>query len=192
MPVPYKLGDKKNWMFEQMRYSPEEMTIIKATFSENEALVRNIRSFFLQFNEEELHLGEPVIRVLRKEILPEANEGEPIGSIGDIWGGVDTKISPEEYYPHVLSREKCVNYLEQQFENINKMREDWKREIVLKDFAKRPFSKKDPMELYTDMTARLTCLVMIDKCLITLVTLAGVKTESPAEVKKRLDKDSVK
>lgn len=177
-----------------MRYTDEELALMKNTFSENDELLVAIRKVFLQLPlqqfEKELIQGiaqhEEVITLLRKSILPEIDGDAPFNQVIDLWMTVETKDKePESAYLQLVAREKLINYLEQQLKVLTGGAEKIKFSTLV-DLSK----PKD--EVFTNMIMRNTLIHHIEMQLNTFSILAGQKNETVEQTRERLLKDSLK
>lgn len=76
----------------QMRFTDDELEIIRKTFGENEFL----------------------LKLLRKVFLPELDPKAPIGQMIDLWMTVDVKDkSPEEIAVALLARNEVIRHVDQ-------------------------------------------------------------------------------
>jgi hypothetical protein len=181
-----------------MRYSIDEMGIAKNTFAENEDLFFALRKVFLQMPLDEVDkqslkahiVGKPdVLKLIRKTYLPELDPAAPIHQIIDLWMTVELKEkSPEDAYPHILSRELLIKYLAQQLEVLESLEDNGS--IRLSDMA--TVEGKNELDLYVGMVTRNMLIAHNEQQLNQLNTLAGTKTETPEETVERLKKDSSK
>jgi hypothetical protein len=98
----------------QMRITDDEIRLIKATFKDN----------------------EPLLKLMRKMFLPELDPTAPLGQMLDLWMTVSIKdMSPEEAYVNLLARNTLISHLDQvllQMSLISKMEEQSPAEVVAK------------------------------------------------------------
>lgn len=81
----------------QMRINEDEMRLIRATFKDN----------------------EPLLRLMRKMFLPEIDPSAPIGQMIDLWMTVDIKeMSPEEAIINIKARNTLITHLDQQLMSL--------------------------------------------------------------------------
>jgi len=77
----------------QMRFSDEELNLIKTTFRGNEKL----------------------LKLMRKVFLPEIDPEAPLGQIVDLWMTTNiNNVSPEQAYVNILARNNLILHIEQQ------------------------------------------------------------------------------
>ena len=181
-----------------MRFSVEEMGLIKNTFADNEDLFKAVRKVFLQVPLDEVdkqslkaHVSgkADVLAIIRKNYLPEIDSDAPIHQVIDLWMTLDLKDkTPEQAWPHIVARETLINYLEQQLQVLETLED--KGEVRLDDM--RGAEGKTPERAYIDLVLRNTLISHNEQMLNQLNTLAGTKTETPEETQERLKKDSSK
>lgn len=190
---------------QKMRFSDEELQLIKNTFADNDDLLKVLRKVFLQMdlttNDMELLrvmiLNKPdLLKVLRKNFLPELEQDVPIGQQIDLWLTIGLKdMIPEIAVMHLKSIQIWKDYLEQQFEALDK--EEFflfNKKITLRELSgiKIKDDYKYDTDIYIDMLARNTIINSVEQGLMQLLILAGKKDETVEELKNRLAKDSAK
>ncbi len=178
-----------------MRYSDEEISLMKNTFADNEELLKAIRKVFLQIElrpeEQAMITGlsnhKNVLDLLHKVFLPELDGDAPFNQIIDLWMTVEVKgKTPQEAFLELSAREKLISYLEKQL-------------VILSGgvTADISFSECTKLNLgvdqvYCNIIMRNTLIQHVEMQLHTILLLAGHKNESPEDTKKRLAKDSSK
>lgn len=76
-----------------MRFTEDELLLIRDTFKNN----------------------EPLLKVLRKVFLPEYDPTAPLGQIVDLWSTVDMKnMTPEAAWLHFTARHDLIKHVESQ------------------------------------------------------------------------------
>lgn len=81
-----------------MRYSDEELTLIKKTFKGNEML----------------------LKLLRKVFLPEYDPNAPIGQVIDLWMTLDLGgLSPEQSQVRLWARNSLITHIEHMLNELN-------------------------------------------------------------------------
>jgi hypothetical protein len=186
------MAEKKK---QQMRYSDAELSLIKNTFADNDDLVRAIRKLFLQMPIDAIdrqvlkgYKNRDVINLLKKTFVPTLDPNAPPHQLLDLWMTVTLKDrTPEQVFPEILAREMLIDFLEQQLESFEFESQEKTR---LDDFLK--IEGKTPLEVYIGLYTRNTVIAHVEMMLTQLVNLAGIKTETVEETKKRLLKDSTK
>jgi len=82
----------------QMMYTEDELTLIKATFKNNEKL----------------------LKLMRKVFLPEYDPNAPLGQVIDLWLSLPVKeMSPEAAQINILARNSLIMHIENQLQVIN-------------------------------------------------------------------------
>lgn len=77
----------------QMRFTDDELALIKSTFQDNEKL----------------------LKVLRKVFLPEYDPNAPLGQAFDLWMTIDVKtVPPDRALINVQARNEVITHIEQQ------------------------------------------------------------------------------
>lgn len=80
-----------------MRFSEEELTLLKNTFKDNTKL----------------------LKLLRKVFLPEYNPLAPLGQNIDLWMTVDVRnLTPQDAMIRILARNELITHIEQQLMQI--------------------------------------------------------------------------
>lgn len=81
-----------------MRITEPEMALIKATFKEN----------------------EPLLKLLRKIFLPEIDPNAPIGQVVDLWMTIPpAELTPEQAYINLKARNSIIAHVEQQLQQLS-------------------------------------------------------------------------
>ena len=178
-----------------MRYSDDELSLMKATFADSEPLLMAIRKVMHQGGLSKTETGlikdlrKEVLAVIRKSFKPELDLDAPISQVGDLWYWLPVQLqekTPELMHPFLLAREKIVDYIEQQ---LTVMEGGKAGKIKLEDFIKNP-SKQTKDELYANVLTRNTIIGHTESVLQQFVSLAGLATETVEEVKKRVKSNS--
>lgn len=82
---------------QQMRYTDDELLLIKNTFKGNERL----------------------LKLLRKTFLPEYDPYAPIGQVVDLWMTLDVRsLTPEGAYIRLIARNELISHVEQQLQQL--------------------------------------------------------------------------
>lgn len=182
-----------------MRITDAELGLIKATFADNEVLLKIIRKVFLQIKltqDESLIFTSSVINhdavmeLLRKMILPTVDGDAPIHQVVDLWLTVNIREkTPDQSYSEIVARDILIKYLEQQFKEIEGEKPK-KGRMNLADFV--DIGTKSPLEVHSGLLARNTIINHIEQQISQIQILAGRREESVEETKERLQKDSTK
>jgi hypothetical protein len=183
-----------------MRYSEEELQLIKSVFAENDELLKAIRKVFYQLPLTALDLSllsiafagkEEVKKILRKTYLPEITGDLPIQQNFDLWLTLHLKDMPvAEAAIHIKSVKIWIDYIEQQLKVIEKGNYGKKQKIVFNKLV--DIKDKVDWDMYADMLARNTIINHTEQQLRQLQILAGLKTETTEETIERISKDSNK
>lgn len=187
----------------KLRYTDVELSILKATFAENEPLLKAVRKVFLQLplgeqDENELNVfkgNEELNRIMRKTFLPELDGDTPLGQQIDLWMILNIiEKTPEEAEPHMAAREWVINYIEQGLDALQgeiDINNRWILETFIPKLVNNE-SEPNAKVLYSKLIARNTIVQHVEMVLNQINFLAGLKTETTEETKKRLMKDSNK
>ena len=180
-----------------MRYSDDELRLIKANFAENEDLLMIMRKAFFQFplDSDEINLlqsrftDENMTRLMRKTFLPEIQADIPLGQSIDLWMTVEMRDKdPERVMVDLLVRRELITRIEVGLECL--------KGVIPVDFnpviSYVPNFKGDHLEEFVKVNSRNTYITHVEQQLVQLKLLAGLKDETVEEVKDRLKKDSTK
>ena len=89
------MDDNKNGR--QMRFSPEELEMLRGAFKGNDRL----------------------LKLLRKVFLPEIDPYAPLGQVVDLWMTIDLRQqTPETAYVNLMARNTLITHVEQQLLQI--------------------------------------------------------------------------
>lgn len=178
----------------KIRYTDEEMGVIKNTFSDNhEAYTHAIRNLFYQGNLTQddksiismIKNNEVLRRVMRKSFLPEIDIDAPLHQIIDLWMTVELKDKDDRTARiNINSRKKLIEYIDQQLNSIT----GGKETIRFDSFLNMKAKTTDAM--LVGIFTRNILLSHVEQQLNVLFNLAGTKDETPQETLARLAKDS--
>jgi hypothetical protein len=177
-----------------MRFSDDELRLIKSTFAENFDLLKALRKHFLQLQTtdeekkalEEFKGNKGLMSLMHKCWLPTLDGDAPINQVVDLWMTLNIQpLTPETAQPHIEARGVVINYLTQQLSLLNG--ENVLDQISLSDSVDTSHPK-----IYRNLTARNTIIMHTEQQLNQLNTLAGFKEETPEETLERLQKSSSK
>lgn len=181
-----------------MRYSDEELSLIKSTFAENDDLIKAVRKAILQMplNAVELSLiglnfkdKEDMMRIMRKNFTPELDGNVPLGQEIDLFLTIGLKdMLPDIAAIHLKSIKIWHDYLVERMDELEGKKVA--KPTKLKDL--KNIDDKTDEQMYVDMLARNTIVNSTEQQLNQLYILAGAKDETPEETIKRLHKDSSK
>jgi len=173
-----------------MRYTDEELDLIKSTFKDNLPLLKAIRKIFLQMRISESEevivkkkIKGDVLALVRKCFLPTLDGDAPINQVIDLWVTLDIRNLPAPDAYHLLkAREIIIDYLDQQLNSFNEGGVD----IDIK-FNKLSTLVNNPDTAIINLTARNTIVLHIENSINQLYILANQK-ELTKEEQKELDK----
>lgn len=183
----------------QMPISERQTNLIKATFKDNEFLLKAIRNLFFGFAmaEQEKSLisntfaGNPELRdVVRKKIYPifeEDTKDLTIGLYADYWIDIEKEIlgaHSTAIYQRVTSKQKMLDMLKVAFtllENPNG---------TPVDLSYIPNLMADEWQI--GLLARSLYIRTVNQGLVMIKAIADMKEESPTDKAKRIAKDSSK
>ena len=178
-------------------FNDQELSLIKATFADNEDLLYAIRKVLLQLKltdqEQKLidSMSKEVYAVVKKRLYPDIDGDSPLTQIGDIYQTLTKDLqskSVEDMKPLFDAKQLEIDYLNQQFNVLKGKKVEEK--IKLSELGN--LIGKDNYERFVHTTARNFLLGYIDPMLLMLKKIAGQKTESVDELKKRITRDSSK
>lgn len=181
---------------QKMRYSDAELSVIKATFVDNDELLIAIRKVFLQLDLttaekqmiKSLQDKPDLLAVIRKSFLPEIDGNAPFQQVVDLFMTLkmDDK-TPTQAYPHILAREKLIQYLHEQ---LRFLEEGAKPKLSFKELTK--IGDKVDEDIYIDLLCRNTIIGHTEMQLQQFIVLAGQSDETVEQTKERLFKNSTK
>lgn len=186
---------------QQIRFSNEELQLLKNTFAEREELLFTLRKHMLQLpmpEQEEVSLRKAMspelAKLLRKLFLPELDGNLPLHQEIDLWLTVkiDDK-TPEEAHPHIMARKQLIYYLDQQ---LSCFAAEAKHYGIILNVLSRMDATSDEGKTkegnYIDLITRNTAITHVEQQLMQIKMLAGQKDETPEETLKRLRQNSNK
>ncbi len=178
-------------------FNDEEISLIKNTFADNDALLYAVRKVFLQFPLTgpergliKLVITPEVHAVLKKRILPEISDDFPLSQLPSILTTLTEQLkvrSPEEMQPLFRAKALEISYLEQQFEVLKDVDGNLPQPIQLKELG---MMEMEATSTYIKLQAYLFLLGYIDPMLQFIKSIAGEKTETVEDAKKRLTRNS--
>lgn len=180
-----------------MRYTDLELSLIKNTFCENDALIKVLRKVILQgeLSDDEIKIVHTFtvqpqsMALLRKTLLPQIDLEAPSFQMVDLYINIDTKEgSLEKVYLQTTARDLMCDYLEQQFAVLED--KNPQMNIIFSKLARA--EGKTPEEVYIELSMRNTLISHVEFQLMQLKTLAGKKEESVEQTVARLQKNSAK
>lgn len=95
----------------QMRYSDDELALIRNTFGD-EDLLKDLRKFFWGDKDaRDVFKEKDVLAVIKKTFLPDLDSDAPISQIVDLWLTLNVKDkNVEDAYPFIVARSRLVKY----------------------------------------------------------------------------------
>jgi len=175
------------------RYQEDEIQTIKNYFGKDDKALKVLRKVFYQIplseNEKELLqvLQKPeVIRVLRKQFLPEITGNEPINQVLDWWFTLKVRdFTPEQANCYLRARQNSIDYITQQLEVV-----EGKREQGAIDFNGLVDMTKSKEDAYVNFVSRNEIIEQIEGCLFQILLLA--ENKDAKEVLETLKRNSTK
>ena len=180
-----------------MRYSDDELRLIKSNFAENEDLLMIMRKAFFQFplTADEKYIlsnrfsDETMTRLMRKTFLPEIQDDIPLGQSIDLWMTVEMRDKdPERVMVDLLVRKELITRLEVGLECLKGVTPLEFNPVI----SYTPNFAGDHLDEFAKINSRNTYITHVEQQLVQLKLLAGLKDETVEEVKERLKKDSTK
>lgn len=174
-----------------MRYTDEEIGVVKNTFAENDYLIKVLRKFFLQgtLTSDEVNVirsftSQPnSVSVLKKTLMPTLELEAPAFQLVDLYINIETKdSSPEKAFLLARARDMMCDYFEDQFLILADKKPT--HNIVFKGLERAEGKEVD--QAYIELNCRNTLISHIEFQLLQLKTLAGLKEETVEDTKARL------
>lgn len=172
----------------------EEIKLIKATFKDNEELLKTTRAcmFGLGLTDDEKELlrstysSENLMKIMQKKFLPTLSKEAPIGQVSDIWLGVESQVfgQPRD------TIEQSVQYKKMAVDMTAKALEalqDPDVEVPSLDFE---ISTVDGLQI--KLLARNQYIRHVEQQLLFLKVISEQKDETPDEIAERVKKNSSK
>lgn len=181
----------------QMFYTEAEISLIKATFCENDELIRQIRNFFLELStkEEDANVklqftaGSDAYKLLKKTLLPELDGNAPMFQLMDLLLPTEIKgKTADTIIPDIAAREIMIDYLNGKFDNLCGM--DSTDRIAFAEFTN--FENKTSEQIHHELFARNNLISLIELQLQKLLILAGKKEDVADQKAAKIKKDSSK
>lgn len=179
-----------------MRFSDEELALVKSAFADDDVLAQAIRKVFFEEGLSEAEgkrLTEVVGKndamqsLMRKFFLPELSTDVPIGQALDLYMTVQiADKSPLEAVYHLDARSIVIELMESHLAELAGATP----QISYRSLEE--INVEEPEATYVAITARNTYIQHIESVLGQIILLAGSKDETPDETIERLKKDSSK
>jgi hypothetical protein len=182
---------------QKMRYNDKELSLIKATFADNEEMLFTLRKVFLQAELSEADLkrleniskSPQALALLRKAYSPVLEMEAPFGQMIDLWMTADTKeLNPAQAVLALEVRTALLMWLEAGFARLEKPEVEGLPGLV--DY--KPNGGLSDEEQYVNYISRNSLIVHTEQKLQELSFLAGRKEESVEETITRLQQNSAK
>lgn len=174
---------------QEMRLSDAEQELLKATFAEADDLLLTVRNVFfgLPLTDEEkkqiraIFSSAPLMRLMRKQFLPEFQPDIPLGQNIDLWQLADLKGKDEfQITQELRATANKIDFIEKGLARLN--------DPELENISLSPPVDSDHLWL----AGRILYVNHVDRQLQTIKILAGMKTETIEQTRERLLKDSSK
>lgn len=190
----------------KLRYTDQELSLIKNSFADHEDLMALFRKFLLdgEMTEDEQKLldgftnSPAVVDVLEKAINPKLEKLAPAFQTVDLYSNFNFEPTPADHATLVLKgRNFAVKYLTQRFALLRKqeVKSPIKFDELTTPVAAKTVEEKGEAneKTYIHILARNFMLSHIDTQLFnSLMIIAGEKEETLEQQKKRLTMDSSK
>jgi hypothetical protein len=198
-PTQKQIDEAKKLIEQQkklMRYSENEISLIRNTFLDNDKILKAIRKVFLQLpldNGDEAELAvfkghKDLMKVMRKTFLPELDGNAPLNQNVDLWMTVQiADKTPAEAYPHIVARAKLILYIKQRLMALEGLMDS---EMII--FENLTIKEDLPTAdlAYVNLIVRNIVVNHTEQMLVQLEDLANIKEETPEEVAKKINMDS--
>lgn len=185
----------------QFRYSDEEMSLIKNTFTENDDLVNAIAKVLLQLPitakekdilKSALNGKTELYYLLSKVFNPQLTDGSIFSAV-DLWMTLDLDGKHiEDVKSYAEARELLIYLIQQQLSVLSSYVFDTVAEITYVLDSLLVLDDRSSEEVFVNLTARNTLINHVRSQLAQLYVLAGQKDETVEQMKDRLKKDSTK
>lgn len=181
---------------QQMRYSKDEIELIKKFVTSREDSLILLRNHFLQLpltDEQKSFLqgqSADFVAVLVKTVAPDLDANVPLGQEATLFNRLTTleTVQPEASFLHIAANDIIIAYLEQQFAALSQTTEPT---IVLQDLKKPIGSDQSEIRL-VNLIAYNNIIPLVEGRLLILNALNNKKEETPEEAAKRLKANSSK
>lgn len=177
----------------KMRVSDVEIALLNGLFADNEGLLIAIRNVFFgiaskeekQFVEDAFSGKKEALKLMRKMFLPEIAPEIPLGQTIDLWRTLDIKDKDDHEF---LGQMVATDILIKGIETSLRLLEDSNLDGV--DLVINP--KKIDKYTKPEIIARNNFVSHIEGVLLQMKILAGMKNETPEQIKERIAKNSTK
>lgn len=185
-----------------MRFSDDELGLIKSVFADEQERLFAMRKLFLQMPLdvidksylEVFQKNDPLMKVVRKAFLPELEPTAPINQEVDLIMTLELKDkSPEQALPHIMARQMLIQYLDEQLYRMSGGNVE--EGLSFEDLSElpKPTDARSMIradELYARLVARNMLVSHVEMQLNQFNVLGGMKEETIEQTKERLQKNS--
>lgn len=172
-----------------------EMGLIKDAFTDNDELLVSVRALLLGFPIEKSEAdvikstfsNDQLLTAFRKKLYFKLSPESVIGEGGDYWFGTDSEISgrdPETIHQVMGAKHRVLAMFEQAIELLKNPFSKEKIDLTFKS------TKEDPYQI--EFLARNKYTHAVNIAISMVMALKGLKNETVAQTKERLNKDSSK
>lgn len=180
---------------EKLMFNDTELNLIKATFCENEELLKTMRKLFfgVELSQEAkdglraTFANKELVEAVRHKTYGTNNFDTPIGQLSDFWIGVESQIfgaSRDTIFQSIESKKLVFEMFTKAFNLLSNP--DGEKVDISSDLD----LNADPLGV--KMIARNLYMKAIDGSLMSLLQIGGKKGETIDETLKRLQRDSTK
>lgn len=185
-----------------MRFSDEEIDLMRNSLLENDLLLKVVRKRLLQMPLDEgdqeminkiMPKGGDLAILIKKTVHPSLDGDAPFFQMVDLYLNADVKDKPlENATMNILAREIMTEYLDEAFDKFYDFDCSYKNKFS--DFTDnaRKRIREDEMEVAASFLARNTLINHVDFQLNQLLALAATKKMTTEEVVERNKKKSTK
>ncbi|MCP3684620.1 MAG: hypothetical protein GY861_18290 [bacterium] len=182
-----------------MRYSEQELGVIKTTFGDNDERFFSIRKLMLQMDLNKTDVAnlkvfkesKEAMAVLRKAFLPELEADAPIAQPVDLYLTLNfAEKSPEDALDQIMIRALVMDYIDQQLSVLDCNRAEvisFEKLTSLEDTC-----RSNAVNTFVNFSARNMIINHTEQRFQELKMLANIEPETLEEVEERMAKDSNK
>lgn len=187
---------------QKMRFSDQEIDLMRTNLFENDMLVKTIRKRLLQMELDEadqrllissMPSGGNLYQLIKKTVHPELDGDAPFFQMVDLHLNAEVKDKPvENAIMNILAREIMTEYLDEAFDKFYDFEVSFRNKFKDLTGDVRRRIKDDEMELCASFLARNTLCNHIDFQLNQLLVLANTKRPTAEELTEKAKKKSTK
>jgi hypothetical protein len=183
------------------RFTNDEVELVKKTFKDGQELLLAIEHTFLQIplNAVEMsllsttfHNSKELHTILKKHFLPELNDNNVgFGGTKDLYYSLSFEgMMSEDFIMRVKAMDRITQYLRQQLKVFETNDHNKEQKIKFSDFL----DNKDKLDkdIYIDIFARNLIIGIVQKGMLDMLGLAGLKELTDEELKQQAIKNSTK